>query len=418
MAIQRLKKPISFETTFGTYVVKELLGEGGAGRVYGGVDVDGAAIAIKVLAPDRVTADKRSRFKNEIAFLSRNKHRNIVSVLDHGIARGGEIDGPFYVMHRYHGNLRDLMREGLRPEFVLSVFSQILDGVEAAHLQGVVHRDIKPENILWQRDSNILAIADFGTARFTDDLVATLVETSPAQRLANFQYAAPEQRTHGKQVQATADIYALGLILNEMFTGTVPHGTEYRLITQVAPELAFMDEIVARMLRQAAEERPSSIADVKGLVQRYKAEAVSRQRLSEIGGTVIKAAEVDEPLAQVPPRLIGVDWKAGMLTLTLDRPVTREWINALQQMGSYSSVLGKPPQAFAFTRDQASIRAAEHEVQIIIDTFKTWLPAASQTLKSFLEREAQQQEAARKEQLRREREAEEQRLRVLRNIKI
>lgn len=414
----KLKKPISFETTFGTYVVDELLGEGGAGRVYSGVDIDKTRIAMKVLAEDRATADKRSRFKNEIAFLARNKHKNIVTVIDHGVARGGEIVGPFYVMSRYDSNLRDMIRDGIVQDRALSLFSQILDGVEAAHLQGVVHRDLKPENILYDRNSNTLAIADFGTARFTEDLMATSVETGPAQRLANFQYAAPEQRTPGKEVQATADIYALGLILNEMFTGVVPHGTEYRLIGQVANEQGFLDPIVAKMLRQAPDERPASVADIKGLVQRHQLEAVSLQRLSQIDGTVIKQAEIDEPLAQVPPRLINADWDGGTLTLTLDRPVTQDWITALQRMGGYTSVLGKDPSRFSFRGNQAIIGAREHEVQAIIDNFKNWLPLATRTLKSLLEQKAQKEEASRQEQLRREREAEEQRLRVLRNIRI
>lgn len=413
----KLKTPTSFETTFGTYVVDELLGEGGAGRVYGGIGLDGAPIALKILAGERATADKRHRFKNEIAFQARNKHKNIVSVIDNGIATNGETVSPFYVMRRYQGSLRDLIRSRMPADVVLPLFGQILDGIEAAHLQRVIHRDLKPENILYDPESNTLVIADFGTARFTEELVAT-VQTAPGQRLANFQYAAPEQRTAGRSVGATADIYALGLILNEMFTGEVPHGTDYRLIARVASESAFLDDIVARMLRQAPEDRPSSITDVKGLIQRYKAEAVSLQKLSRIDGTVIEATRVDEPLAEVPPKLISADWNDGQLILTLDKPVSVEWINALNQMGSYSAVMGKPPQAFSFSSNQAFVNAAEHEVQLVIDNFKTWLPAASLTLKSILEREFRQQEAARTEQLRRARQAEEARLRVLRNMKI
>ncbi len=190
----KLKTPISFETTFGTYVVDELLGEGGAGRVYGGLGIDQKPIALKILAQDKTTSDKRRRFKNEIVFLAKNKHLNIVTVIDHGISSSGEVTGPFYVMRRYDSNLRYIIHSGIPHSQVLPLFSQVLDGVEAAHLQGVVHRDLKPENILYDKESNALAIADFGTARFTEDLLATTVETGPAQRLANFQYAAPEQR--------------------------------------------------------------------------------------------------------------------------------------------------------------------------------------------------------------------------------
>ncbi|HEX8764909.1 MAG TPA: hypothetical protein VF740_07090, partial [Candidatus Acidoferrum sp.] len=102
---------------------------------------------------------------------------------------------------------------------------------------------------------------------------------------------------------------------------------------------------------------------MKGLVLRYQAEAVSLQKLSKIDGTIIKSAQVDEPLAEVPPKLIDADWDGRTLTLKLDKPVNREWINALFNMGSYSSVFGKPPQMFNFDGDQASVPALEHEVQ-------------------------------------------------------
>lgn len=416
--MSRLKKPVSFETTFGHYVVDELLGEGGAGRVYGGVGPDGTAIALKVLAEERASADKRRRFKNEVSFLARNKHRNIVTVIDHGVARGGEVYGPFYVMRRYQNSLRKLMADRISPDNVLALISQVLDGVEAAHLQDVVHRDLKPENILYDQDSITLAIADFGIARFTEDILTTFVETTPAQRLANFQYAAPEQRTPGQPVGAPADLYALGLILNEMFTGAVPHGTQYRLISSVSKELGFLDEIVAKMLRQAPQERPASIADLKGLIQRYQTEAVSVQRLSRLDATVIGAQEIDEPLAHEPPRLLDCDWDGQRLTLTLDREVSKDWVDALGQMSNYSSVAGNGPDTFSFQGNQAFVDAQEHEIQPVIDHFKTWLPVATRTLKHLLEQDAQRQEVKRREILRHEREAEERRLRVLRNIKI
>lgn len=416
--MSKLKKPVSFETIFGPYVVDELLGEGGAGRVYGGVGPDGTAIALKVLAEERASADKRRRFKNEISFLARNKHRNVVTVIDYGVARGGEINGPFYVMRKYQKSLRQLMEERISPDRVLPLISQVLDGVEAAHLHDVVHRDLKPENILYDQDSGTLAIADFGIARFTEDVLATLVETAPAQRLANFQYAAPEQRTPGQPVGVPADLYALGLILNEMFTGTVPHGTGYRLISSVSKELSFLDEIVAKMLRQVPQERPASIADLKGLIQRYQAEAVSLQRLSRLDATVIGAQEIDEPLAHEAPRLVGFDWDGQRLKLTLDREVSQDWVNALHQMGNYTSVGGIGPGTFSFQGNQAFVDAQDHEIQPVIDYFKNWLPVATRTLKDRLEQAAQRQEAERREILRHEREAEERRLRVLRNNKI
>jgi hypothetical protein len=115
---------------------------------------------------------------------------------------------------------------------------------------------------------------------------------------------------------------------------------------------------------------------------------------------------------------VNFEWNRGQLTLILDRPITNEWQSALLRMGSYSSVMGKPPGSFVFNGNRAVVAAQEHEVQSVIDHFKEWLPMATRTLKSMLEQAARKREADRKEQLRRERELEEQRLRVLRNIRI
>jgi serine/threonine protein kinase len=414
----KINKPLLFETTFGTYEVDEVLGEGGAGKVYGGFGLDGSPVALKVLSLDRVSSDKRKRFKNEIAFLSKNKHANIVTVVDHGLHFSDGVTVPFYVMKRFDSTLRHLLTAGIAQDRVLPLFSQILDGVEAAHLQGAIHRDLKPENVLHHVEQDLLAVADFGVASFTCDLVATLVDTSPAQRLANFKYAAPEQREVGGKIEIAADIYALGLILNEMFTSATPLGTHVMTIETVAPNYSFLDPIVAAMLRQSPGQRPSSIEEIKRLILRQKSEAVSLQRLSKIQAAVVKVSEIDEPLAETPPVLIGGDWENGFLTLFLDRPVNHQWINALQSMGNYSSVRGKGPQMFTFQDDRAITSASEHEVPHIVNHFKSWLPAASQALKYNLQREASKKEGAEREALRQQAVAEEQRLRIKRSIKI
>lgn len=294
----------------------------------------------------------------------------------------------------------------------------MIDGVEAAHLQGVVHRDLKPENVLYSKRINVLAVADFGVAHFTEDLLATQVVTGPAQRLANFLYAAPEQRVPGTRVDARADIYALGLMLNEMFTGQVPHGTDYRQIGQVADQLGFLDGIVERMLRQSPTDRPASISEVKNLIRRFSADAVSLQRLSEIEKTVVKVGEIDDPLSVTPPKLIDADWNGGRLTLVLDRPVSQAWINALNEPGNYTAILGKGPETFRFHGNQAFVAVRAEQVQPVVDYFKTWLPVATQKLRIRLEQEARRKEAEERERLRREREAEEERLRVRRQIRI
>ncbi|MDP2816637.1 MAG: protein kinase [Rectinemataceae bacterium] len=413
-----LKRPLEFETASGVYVATELIGQGDASLVYGGTAPDNMDVAIKVLYSERASTDKRRRFKNELFFLARNRHPNIVTVLDHGVERSGKSSKPFYVMRRYPGSLRTAMTKGLPQQQVLPLLSQILDGVEAAHLQGVIHRDIKPENVLVDPDINAVAVADFGVARFTEDLLVTLVETSAAQRLANFQYAAPEQRVPGREVGVPADIYALGLLINELFTGTVPHGTDYKQIATASNDHSYLDPIVEMMLRQSPDKRPPSIEALKVLIQRYQVESVTLQRLSALDGTVIPESQIDEPLADEPPRLIAAEWNDGRLFLTLDKPVSQAWVRALQNMGNYSAAAGRGPGTFSFNGRKANVASREHDAQDIINYFRQWLPVASRTLKYTLQQEARKKDEAQREQLRKERELEETRLRVNRALKV
>ena len=413
----KLKASVSLETAFGEYTVDEILGEGGAGRVYGGKSADGERVAIKLLTQS--STDKKRRFKNEIAFLAKNRHANLVPVTDHGLATSEALRGPFYVMPRYEGNLRQVMSQGIPPAKVMSLFSQILDGVEVAHLLKVTHRDLKPENVLMSDGGTRLAIADFGVASFTADQAATLVETAPTQRLANFQYAAPEQRTPGTSVAIPADIFALGLILNEMFTGAVPHGNSYKSITSVSAQHAYLDAIVTQMTKQAPTERPQSIQQVKTEIQKSHAEAVALQRLSAITATVIPAGEIDDPLAHEPPRLVGVEWDNGLLTLTLDREINPRWSETLKyKLGNYTSAMGNGPETFRFDGKRAFTSVDAHSAQSVVDYFKSWLPRATAVYKYELESEAQKHEADRKAQLHRQRVALEQKLAVNSNLRI
>jgi serine/threonine protein kinase len=413
----RLATPVEVETTFGTYRLNEVIGEGGCGRVYGGSGLDGFPVAVKVLNKT-ASSDKRRRFKNELAFLMKNQHKNIVTAIDHGLATGREINGPFYVMRKYHSSLRELMKAGIAPDKILPYFGQILDGVEAAHLAGIVHRDLKPENILLDRASDTLAIADFGAARFIEDLLVTTVETGPNQRLANFQYAAPEQRTPNAQVGLTADIWALGMILNEMFTGTAPYGTEYRTISKSVPEFAFLDEIVRLAIRQAPEERQASVEQIKLQIMKYRFDAVAQQRLDKIRAQVVTTRETDDDLSTNPPRLIAAEWDGGGLTLTLDKAVSRDWVQAFYNMGSFQSLMGAEPGRFVFNGNSANIAVRDDLAQSVVDYFKEWLPKASRVLKQNLEAAEEQRQRDLRERLHREREAEERKLRVNRALSV
>src|SRR2546430_11175664 len=145
------------------------------------------------------------------------EHPNIVRVLDSGVSA----DGPYIVMELVRGGmLRDLMRaRGRVDQYVAAqIAAAIADGLEAAHLRGVLHRDLKPDNVLLDGERRP-KITDFGIAR----LAAATVITRTGELLGTPQYLAPEQMS-GDIVDERADVYALGVILYEMLTGARPTG--------------------------------------------------------------------------------------------------------------------------------------------------------------------------------------------------
>ena len=251
-------KPQIFRTAFETYRTEGTLGTGGSGTVFKAANDAQEMFAIKLLNPECIeSTSKVRRFKNELFFSLRSDHPNLIRVLDYGLIERGSDWLPFYVLPYYDSTLRHLMRNGVTAANVLPYFFQILDAVEAAHFKGVWHRDLKPENILHDTQKDLLVLADFGIAHFTEEQLCTEVETRKGDRLANFQYSAPEQRARRQDVDGRADIFALGLILNELFTGEVIQGTRFKKIVEISPEYAYVDQVVEEMVSQSRDDRPA-----------------------------------------------------------------------------------------------------------------------------------------------------------------
>jgi serine/threonine protein kinase len=411
-------KQFEFITTFSRYVSTRLIGEGGSGFVYEVKDDNEQRFALKILKKQDITTEKRKRFKNEITFCQRASHPNIISVIDYGIVLDEKIAVPFYVMPFYDSSLRNVIKDGPKPDAIIRIFSQLLDGLEAAHLQKIVHRDLKPENILFKTSDAQLALADFGIARFTEDELFTAVETKAQDRLANFQYAAPEQRVRGKDIDSHADIYALGLILNEMFTHEIPQGTEYKTISSVSPEYSYLDEIVDKMIRHFPDNRPSSISEVKQSLKIRGADYVSEQKLSKLKSVVIPASEIDDSLVETPIKIVDFEWENGLLTLTLSQPVNQKWRSALLNMGSHTSLMRKGPETFTFEGNRAKVRSEEREVQDTINYFKSWIPLATNKYEQDLQEERLQKEDQERQKIKSAIEEEETKARLRKNIKL
>jgi hypothetical protein len=171
------------------------------------------------------------------------------------------------------------------------------------------------------------------------------------------------------------------------------------------------------MIRQAPEERYLSIREIKNAISVQRSEFLTLQKISKIDATVIPEGEVDEPLAHDPPKLVDKDWANGTLTLTLDRPVNQQWIHAFHNL-NVSYPMGAHPTSIRFAGNVASVPAEPRWAQELIDYFKRWLPQATQALKETLQRDALIKADQLRERLRREKAAEEERLKVNLGLRI
>jgi serine/threonine-protein kinase len=196
----------------GRYRIIGLLGRGGMGEVYRATDLTlGQSVALKLL-PEAAAEDEHllERFHGEVRVARQVSHPNVCRVYDIGEAEGL----PFISMEYVDGeDLSSLLRRvgRLPSDRALETARGICAGLAAAHGKGVIHRDLKPQNIMMNRRGEIM-IMDFGLAALTDQLSGMEARNgTPA-------YMSPEQ-LKGTDVTARSDIYALGLVLYELFTG-------------------------------------------------------------------------------------------------------------------------------------------------------------------------------------------------------
>ena len=206
--------------TIGAYRVARLLGVGGMGRVYKGVQPQiGSRVAIKVLS--RECSDRRDlvdRFFAEAKAVNLIRHESIVNVLDLSVLPDGR---PYIIMEYLDGAPLSAILEAARHNGTLlplggvaRLVAEVLDALHAAHAKGIVHRDLKPDNI-YITPSGRAKVLDFGIAKLQPELGGSATHTGSL--LGTPHYMSPEQAA-GRPVDARADIYAMGVILFECAT--------------------------------------------------------------------------------------------------------------------------------------------------------------------------------------------------------
>ncbi|MBI4850781.1 MAG: protein kinase [Acidobacteria bacterium] len=207
------------------YIFYRRLGEGGMGTVYEANQIIlQRSVAIKVLSPNfTANNNARERFEREALAIAKLKHPNIVSIHDFGFSNNGYA---FLVMEFIKGfHLKHFMKRwpicGL--EFGVEIARQICEALSTAHAFGVMHRDIKPENIMFEGllNNSIMKVVDFGLVKMRSEEGRQRRLTSPNMLVGTFSYMSPEVCL-GEDIDERSDIYSLGVLLYEMFTGSLP----------------------------------------------------------------------------------------------------------------------------------------------------------------------------------------------------
>jgi serine/threonine-protein kinase len=201
---------------FGQYEITALIGAGGMGEVYRARDTRlTREVAIKVLPPELARDEEFvQRFMREANTAASLDHPNIINIYNVDAQ-----DGMYYIVMRLAQGetLRDVLRRGrLAPRRLLAIMGQLADALGYAHQKGIIHRDIKPANIMVGENDRV-TLMDFGIAKALSGLRITRTGTA----IGTPEYMSPEQ-FKGEDVGPRTDIYALGIVLYELLTGTVP----------------------------------------------------------------------------------------------------------------------------------------------------------------------------------------------------
>jgi serine/threonine protein kinase len=314
------------------YQVERILGEGGMGIVYVANDVNAdQKVVIKSIRPEFANrGDFRERTLQEAKALAKIDHQNVVrfnSIINHP-----EANELFIVMQFIDGESLDRTLEKanaagqkLPITEVIRVFKQILDGVGAAHKEGLIHRDLKPANVLVRKKDGIAKVMDFGIAKTEG---STKGPTQAGGIVGSLWYMAPEQIKGARDLDKRLDVYALGIVLYELVTGVVPFDgeTEYDIMTKhmsvpvpsvtiVRPDAPlWIDEMIAKATAkeraarfQSCEEFRTAIDQHDGGIQVPRSATAFENSIvpdtQQMGASGARGTAAMTPMMMTPPQV-------------------------------------------------------------------------------------------------------------------
>ncbi|HXK16563.1 MAG TPA: serine/threonine-protein kinase, partial [Polyangiaceae bacterium] len=279
------------------YRIDALIGEGGMGRVYSAEHVlMRKRLAIKVLHRELTTmAEVVARFEREAMAAANIDHPNVAAATDFGKLPDGAV---FLVLEYVQGkSLRDEIALGpIAAERALHIARQIAAGLGSAHALDIVHRDLKPENVMLVEkggDPDFVKVLDFGIAKVPIGEVPLKGETpahTPITKAGMVfgtpEYMAPEQAL-GQNVDGRADLYALGVILYEMLSGSRPFSSQSQVgilgqqLSKLPPKISdrapgilvppAVEAVAMKLLQRESSERYQSAAEVVDVINRLLA---------------------------------------------------------------------------------------------------------------------------------------------------
>ncbi|HEX3346305.1 MAG TPA: protein kinase, partial [Polyangiaceae bacterium] len=291
----------------GGYLILELVGIGGMGRVYRAEQTNlGRTVAVKIIHPHLVGEENAAaRFITEARAASRLNHPHSVGIIDFGKSPDGLL---YLVMEFLRG--RDLARviyeDGPLPfRRIVDVLRQTLEALAEAHNASIIHRDLKPENIILEpvrSGGDFVKVVDFGLAKIRADTTQPSI-TSPGIVCGTPEYMSPEQ-ARGDVLDARSDLYAVGVILYQLLTGRLPFEAESptqvvlahltqppRDPREVAPERQIppaLVEVTLKILSKEPNDRFTDADDLAGALSSALAIVENRASLRGPGAAELQ----------------------------------------------------------------------------------------------------------------------------------
>lgn len=295
------------------YQLEKMLGQGGMARVYRGIDVNLLRyVAIKVIdLPFRSETGYIERFKREAQAIARLDHPYIVSLYRYGEAKGVLYMAMQYIEGADLGAVMASFRETgdfIDPADVSQLIRNICSALDYAHQQGVIHRDIKPSNIMINKQDQAI-LTDFGLSLLTEHGTIGEIFGSP-------QYIAPEQAVSSAGAVPQSDLYSIGVILYELFTGQVPFDAEHPMDLammhmseavvpprQLRPEISpLIEDVILKALAKQPNNRYQTGAEL-GKALEIAIETATRElaatKLNAPTTISTRVAEREEPLPDI-----------------------------------------------------------------------------------------------------------------------